>query len=115
MSRSLQSSIHHDYRILVLKCFENTNILPAYVLGDSRPYRINEDAIKAIKDELLTGRGASVGYYADQSRIELRHLITELKCFEYYETGNCDQNNSPSFHRKMYIGVAAWDMKGLYI
>ena len=85
MSRSLQSSIHHDYRILVLKCFENTNILPAYVLGDSRPYRINEDAIKAIKDELLTGRGVSVGYYADQSRIELRHLITELKCFEYYE------------------------------
>ena len=62
---------------------ENTNILPAYVLGDSRPYRINEDAIKAIKDELLTGRGVSVGYYADQSRIELRHLITELKCFEY--------------------------------
>ena len=54
---SVDDSLHYASVISL----ENSNMLPTYVVGGS----VDEDAIKAIKEELLAGRGVSIIFCAD--------------------------------------------------
>ena len=54
---SVDDSLHYASVISL----ENSNMLPTYVVGVS----VDEDAIKAIKEELLAGRGVSIIFCAD--------------------------------------------------
>ena len=58
---SVDESLHYASLIGL----ENSNIMPKYYVDFEY---INEDAIKAIKDELRAGRGVSISFCADASR-----------------------------------------------
>ena len=71
-------SVDESLRYASLLSLEKTNILPAYI----KQKKVNEDAIKAIKEELLAGRGVSFAYAADGGPVEGEDALVYLNVFD---------------------------------